>query len=813
MKVPLRILALAFFLCSLSVSGQVLRSAAEPAYPPFSIVNPDGTAGGMAVELLNEVADVMGLTVEFKVAPWAQIKDELANGELDVLPLVGRTPEREALYDFTIPYLTLHGAIFVRQDEAQIHDSSDLAGKRIAVMAGDNAEEYVRRAALSDQIIATPTFEEAFRMLADGQADAVIAQKLMGVTLLKKTGLLGINVVGKPSDEFKQTFSFAVKKGNSELLAQLNEGLAIIVAKGTHRRLMDKWLGMSETFTARSRVLLYGDDPGYPPYMFLDKQGRPSGFHVELLRAIAAKTGLKIAVQPDPWSEVIQKMENGELDITSMLYTPERDRLVDFSLPHSVMYASVFTRTGAPPYTADLKGRRIAVQEGDMLHEYALAQGWGDTLTRTASEEEALALLADGKVDFVLGYHIPGTYWIQKNGWKNIRDAEPHLIKTKYCFVVQEGNHELLSLLDDGLRQLKETGEYKTIYDKWLGGLDDTRRPIPLWFWIAAYGIGSTVIILFGANWVLRHQVHKKTAELRKSEERFEIAATAGRIGVWDRDIVHNQLVWDDRMFELYRVNPTEFGGTYEAWAACIHPDDRADAEQAIKRAKLGEKDYNAEFRIIRPDGEIRHIHAFGKVIRAKDGSPLRMIGTNQDVTERWEAEQQLLESEKNFRAMIETLPFAIFQSTGLEQRCIYLNSTFHQFFGYTIKDNPFVSDWFIRAYPDATYRKQIEAEWTEKVQTALQTHLPIEPIETVVTCKDRTKKNILWGYIALENINYAYGMDLTERKQAEESLKARNEELGKFNKAAVGRELRMIELKKEVNALCRKSGAPEIYP
>ena len=79
----------AVLLGSCPTFGQQLRSAAEPDYPPFSIVNPAGEADGLAVELLKATADAIGLTVEFKTAPWAQIKEELAKGELDVLPLVG----------------------------------------------------------------------------------------------------------------------------------------------------------------------------------------------------------------------------------------------------------------------------------------------------------------------------------------------------------------------------------------------------------------------------------------------------------------------------------------------------------------------------------------------------------------------------------------------------------------------------------------------------------------------------------------------------------------------------------------------------
>ncbi len=94
---------------------QVIASASELDYPPFSLVREDGTADGFSVELLKAVAQATGLEVTFKVGPWHVIKRELVEGRLDALPLVSYSTERDKELDFTAPYLRMHGAIFVRQ--------------------------------------------------------------------------------------------------------------------------------------------------------------------------------------------------------------------------------------------------------------------------------------------------------------------------------------------------------------------------------------------------------------------------------------------------------------------------------------------------------------------------------------------------------------------------------------------------------------------------------------------------------------------------------------------------------------------------
>lgn len=140
---------------------------------------------------------------------------------------------------------------------------------------------------------------------------------------------------------------------------------------------------------------------------------------------------------------------------------------------------------------------------------------------------------------------------------------------------------------------------------------------------------------------LLEKQVQQRTKELHESEERLELATAAADIGVWDRDIVNNRLIWNERMYPLYGIRPEEFDGTYSAWKKYVHPDDLQAAYTAVIEAEQGKKEFDTEFRIIKANGETRHIKAFGKVLRANDGRPLRMIGINYDMTDRKQAEQK----------------------------------------------------------------------------------------------------------------------------------------------------------------------------
>lgn len=132
----------------------------------------------------------------------------------------------------------------------------------------------------------------------------------------------------------------------------------------------------------------------------------------------------------------------------------------------------------------------------------------------------------------------------------------------------------------------------------------------------------------------------------------------------------------------------------------------------------------------------------------------------------------ELKESQEKFKAIADTSPLAIYMSTGIEQKAIYINKTFIELFGYTIDEVPTVDNWWPMAYPDEEYRNQVSLDWQKKTEYAIKMQTEIEPMETVVTCKDGSHKNILWGFITIGKQNWAFGQDLTQRKQWENSLK-----------------------------------------
>lgn len=138
----------------------------------------------------------------------------------------------------------------------------------------------------------------------------------------------------------------------------------------------------------------------------------------------------------------------------------------------------------------------------------------------------------------------------------------------------------------------------------------------------------------------------QKLAEekLRQMADRWLLATRAANVGIWDYDVVNNRLIWDEAMYRLYGITPKQFSGAYQAWESGLHPDDLLRGREEIQMALKGEKEFDTEFRVIWPDQSVHYIKATGLVQRDALGTPLRMLGTNWDITDRKHTEAALKE-------------------------------------------------------------------------------------------------------------------------------------------------------------------------
>ncbi|HSL00977.1 MAG TPA: PAS domain S-box protein, partial [Rubrobacteraceae bacterium] len=130
--------------------------------------------------------------------------------------------------------------------------------------------------------------------------------------------------------------------------------------------------------------------------------------------------------------------------------------------------------------------------------------------------------------------------------------------------------------------------------------------------------------------------------ELERSQERLELGQAVAELGTFEWDIRTGEVVLTAELEALYGIEPGGFSGRFEDWAPFLHPEDREAVLRELWRAVEEGEDLEIEFRIVRPDGEVRWIAVRGRKFVDEDGGAARMLGVNSDVTERRRAEEGL---------------------------------------------------------------------------------------------------------------------------------------------------------------------------
>jgi len=141
----------------------------------------------------------------------------------------------------------------------------------------------------------------------------------------------------------------------------------------------------------------------------------------------------------------------------------------------------------------------------------------------------------------------------------------------------------------------------------------------------------------------LEVQVAERTRKLHETTERLQLALHSGDYGVWDLDLVSGRLVWDERMHAIHGLEAGRFDGRRETWLNLVHPDDQSRIRLLLpQHIESSSHVFDDEYRIVRPDGKVRHIASRGTVHRDSAGRAVRMVGLNRDITHDREREQTL---------------------------------------------------------------------------------------------------------------------------------------------------------------------------
>ena len=405
--------------------------------------------------------------------------------------------------------------------------------------------------------------------------------------------------------------------------------------------------GLSRGMDPEGGITVRGDR-AYPPYEYNEK-GKPTGFNVEILKAVCAIMGYKPQIELGPWNEVRNDLEQGRIDmITGMYYSQERDKVVDFSSPHIVVTHGIFVKKGSSISSInDIKEKRVAVQEGDIMHDYVLSQKIGRDIITAPDQIDVLRLVNEDKADCALMPKIQGLYYARKMGLHAIVTVGPPILPREYCFAVREGDSNLLAGLNEGLTILKATGEFDRIHRKWFGMYEYEPATIAIRKFVLWVALPLILLLFMAYMWtrILKRQVQIQARALMASEQRFS--------GLLDRlnEVVYRMSIPEGKYeycsqaaLHILGYSAEEVLGNPLLIRNIIHPDWRPMFREEWKRLLQGKVCPTFEYQIIDKKGRERWIFQTNTGVYDEDGKIIALEGCCTDITDRKIAENQVQE-------------------------------------------------------------------------------------------------------------------------------------------------------------------------
>lgn len=323
-------------------------------------------------------------------------------------------------------------------------------------------------------------------------------------------------------------------------------------------------------------------------------------------------------------------------------------------------------------------------------------------------------------------------------------------------------------------------GDFKSHPEK--EGIEDEFRIIRpdgsnRWVQMHRFPVRNEVGEVHRIGLIVQDVTERKNADLalKASEASLAEAQRIGQIGSWEWNVLTNEAVWSDELYRLYALTPGGPNPTGDTFLNLVHPEDREGILLASEKARYDQQPLRVGFRVLRPDGEVRHFQTRAEIVRDSAGKPSRIIGTNQDVTERVRADEALRQRE---RELEEAQRLAKVGSWALDihTRAVILSDELYRILGLD-RDGPVPTI--------QTIAQCFTPETWAQIQTAgrksSETGEPFE-VEGALNVSGGTKKWVLTHGEVERDSNgdpvrfRGTTQDITDRKEAELALRSSQE-------------------------------------
>ena len=379
--------------------------------------------------------------------------------------------------------------------------------------------------------------------------------------------------------------------------------------------------------------LVYEDAWDLWPYVFLDDQGKPTGYNVELLKMIFEELDIPYVIHLKTTAQALQDLRSGRSDLMLGMVANFHD---DYTTHYGRNSLQLFTHSVAHPSNeaqivhevGDLATKQVIVHEGSFSHHLMQDHGWGgNAIPRGDMDKVIQEVSADGEGQ-VLWNTMSLKWLIHQFHADNLTLSPVDMPSGDYRFMAND--EWLLEKLDNAYARLKASERLKPLEQKWFYPEEVQEKEFPQWLKYVMAAIGFAVFLLIAASIFYKIRERKVTKEIRLRNARLALILKTCMVKIWTYDIHRKTFTWfGNDPHERKTFSIKEFSKRY-------HPQDFKRLMEAIKQ--LADKELtDMQLEMNAKDEQDGEEHAYViklSVMRSEKGLPSVIIGTKNDVTD-----------------------------------------------------------------------------------------------------------------------------------------------------------------------------------
>lgn len=351
----------------------IINVGAETDWPPFDFFE-KGKYSGISKEYLSLISKSTGFTFNYiHDLTWEELLSSTKNKEIDLLPILSKTEDREKYLLFTDNYITIRDYLF--SFSKKFNSLSELENKTVAIPAGFVQIEYLEKFYPKIKIAVVSDVLQAIDYVVSNKADAFISNIPLVEYLLKKNNISGISaqfVLNKNS-----SFYMATRDDYPILKNIINKAL-LNISKTQKDKISNKWIRDSSiyqnelftkkelAFLQKNKKIYVANELDWVPYDY-NEDGVAKGYIIDYTKLLFSKMGVEVVFIADSWKELMRQFKEGKIDVLPVLtYNKKRESFLNFTKPYIEQELSIVTRSKRFDLinTDDLNGKTVALVKG-----------------------------------------------------------------------------------------------------------------------------------------------------------------------------------------------------------------------------------------------------------------------------------------------------------------------------------------------------------------------------------------------------------------------------------------------------------------